>query len=65
MENPEELSHCLAYALGQLREQTGIPIEKVSIGISGEAIKSRTTNVRYSLMKKKLVKRGRYTDKNG
>ena len=54
VENPEELSHCLAYALGQLREQTGIPIEKVSIGISGEAIKSRTTNVRYSFDEKEI-----------
>ena len=54
VENPEELSHCLAYALGQLREQTDIPIEKISIGISGEAIKSRTTNVRYSFDEKEI-----------
>ena len=54
VENPEELSHCLAYALGQLREQTGISIEKRSIGISGEAIKSRTTNVRYSFDEKEI-----------
>ena len=54
VENPEELSHCLAYALGQLREQTGVPIEKISIGISGESIKSRTTNVRHSFDEKDI-----------
>lgn len=57
VENPEDLSHCLAYALGQLRDQTGYPIDKISIGISGEAIKSRTTNVKYQFDEKEITER--------
>ena len=54
IENPEELSQCVAYALGQLRDQTGENIEKVAIGISGEAIKSRTTNMKYQFEEKEI-----------
>jgi cell division protein FtsA len=54
IENPEELSQCVSYVLGQLRDQTGENIEKVSIGISGEAIKSRTTNMKYQFEEKEI-----------
>lgn len=54
IENPEELSQCVSYVLGQLRDQTGENIEKVSIGISGEAIKSRTTNMKYQFEEKEM-----------
>lgn len=57
VENPEDLSHCLAYALGQLRDQTGYPIDKISIGISGEAIKSRTTNIKYQFDEKEITEK--------
>lgn len=57
VENPEDLSHCLAYALGQLKDQTGQSIEKISIGISGEAIKSRTTNIRYQFDEKEITEK--------
>ncbi len=57
IENPEELSQCVAYALGQLRDQTGENIEKVAIGISGEAIKSRTTNMKYQFEEKEITEK--------
>ncbi|MDO4588567.1 MAG: cell division protein FtsA [Fusobacterium sp.] len=57
IENPEELSQSIAYALGKLRDQTGENIEKVSIGISGEAIKSRTTNMKYQFDEKEITEK--------
>lgn len=49
----EALSKSVNDVIERLREDTEQEIESVTIGISGESIKSRTVNMEYNFQKRK------------
>ena len=56
IEDPESLSKTIQSVLQELEAVTGLSIDKVTIGVGGQFIKSRTTNARNTFSEKEIEK---------